>query len=91
MTSASYNVSVNNVSALAVNGGGGNDQATLQDSALADHLVAEGDWLTVSSADDLLTSISGFDSVQANSSHGGADTSDVKALDFVLERLGQWL
>ena len=86
-----YRVSVAGVASLAVSGGGGTDTATLDDSVLDDLLVAAGDELTLSNTDSLSTTLAGFSSVQAISSHGGTDTADVSTIDFSLEQVGDWL
>ncbi|MBI3840204.1 MAG: hypothetical protein HY288_19960 [Planctomycetia bacterium] len=91
LTGAHFTVSVNNVSSLTVNGGGGHDTATLQDSALSDHLRAAGDGATLSNDLGFLTSLMAFSQVQAKSTNGATDTAHVDAIDFALQELGNWL
>ena len=84
-------MSVSNATSLTVNGGGGKDTATLQDSTSNDHLQAAGDGATLSSDLGYITSLMAFSQVQAKSTNGGTDTAHVDAIDFTLQQLGNWL
>ncbi len=91
LSGAGFGVGVSGVATLSVNGGGGADTATLDDSALDDLLVAAGDQVSLSNTDSLSTTLAAFASVQATSSHGGNDTADVSSIDFTLEQVGDWI
>jgi len=89
LTGAGYAVSLSNVASINVNGGGGHDTAALHDTALVDHLNADGDNVELSNDFDDVTSLLAFAQVQATSTTG-ADTAHVGTIDFALERLGNW-
>ena len=79
-----YSVNLNGMKNIVVNGNGGNDAATLADSALSDDLAADGDWIGLSNDQGFATSLQDFSHVTATASHGGADTADISAIDFIL-------
>ena len=61
---------------IVVNGNGGNDVATLADSAFSDDLDADGDWIGLSNDLGFATSVQGYRRVTATASHGGSDTAE---------------
>ncbi len=67
----------------------GNDQATLYDSALADHLSASGDMAHLRSS-ALVAWVYDFDQVRAMSNSGGDDTAEISAVDYILKVSGPW-
>lgn len=91
LVGANFEVTVGSVSSLSVDGGGGTDSATLHDSALSDHLEAEGSALSMSNELGDITSILAFEQVQANSTSGGTDTASVGSIDFALNQQGDWV
>jgi hypothetical protein len=90
LSGAGFSVSVSNVSAINVNGGGGHDTATLHDTALNDHLQAEGDGVSLSNDFDEVTSLLAIAQVQAISTTG-TDTAQVGSIDFTLQQQGNWI
>jgi hypothetical protein len=74
---------------VRVLGQGGDDTAALYDSALDDHLEASGNQVRISSARATVT-VSDFTRLTAYSRHGGRDTQEVEAIDFLLGLVGQW-
>lgn len=69
--------------------GGGTTNATLNDTALNDHLLAQGNLATISGVDYAL-SVYDFQRVVARASTG-TNTRTINAHDFLLEQEGNWL
>ncbi len=70
--------------------GGGSDLADLSDTPGNDVLVGRTNWfqLLVPGAEVRGTA---FERVRATSSLGGADTVDVSSVDYIFERIGNWI
>ena len=68
---------------------GGSDVAHLHDSALDDHFQGAGSWGRMSNV-RLSTWVYGFDRVHLYGDLGGSNTTELTAVDYILELLGRW-
>ena len=84
-------IGVFSVEDIRVQGGGGEDQAVLRDSDGVDQLNAQGDVVALFTGAGPRIGISNVPRVQAVSPiDTPIDTTDIDAIDFVLELAGDW-
>jgi hypothetical protein len=68
----------------------GSDSAALYDSTGDDHLLAVGNTAQLTYPNSSVN-VQGFQTVNATSSQGGNDTQSVRAIDFALKTIGNWM
>ncbi len=68
---------------------GGSDTVRLHDSAVDDHFQAAGEMARFSN-DDLTVALYGFEYIRAHAENGGTNSSEIAAVDYIIEMLGQW-
>ncbi|MHB8901417.1 MAG: hypothetical protein ACYC6Y_21925, partial [Thermoguttaceae bacterium] len=89
MSGAGYDNLARGFRNVTARAGGGDDQATLVDSALDDHLAAWGNVAQMQSS-AVVAWVFDFDQVRAVSRSGGNDLTEIHAVDFVLQVSGAW-